>query len=33
VTVALGDKSRQKLLLISGLTLAEVRQRLDASVT
>ena len=33
VTVALGDKSRQKLLLISGLNLADVRQRLDASVT
>ena len=28
VTVALGDKSRQKLLQIDGLTLAEVRQRL-----
>ena len=32
VTVALGDKSRLKLLLIAGLTLAEVRQRLDAIV-
>jgi uncharacterized protein (TIGR00251 family) len=30
VTVALGDKSRQKLLLIAGLTLVEVRQRLAA---
>jgi uncharacterized protein len=28
VTVALGDKSRQKLLHIDGLTLGEVRQRL-----
>ena len=28
VTVALGDKSRQKLLAIDGLTLAEVRARL-----
>jgi uncharacterized protein (TIGR00251 family) len=28
VTVALGDKSRQKLLQIDGLTLADVRQRL-----
>jgi uncharacterized protein len=28
VTVALGDKSRQKLLQIDGLTLAEVRSRL-----
>ena len=30
VTVALGDKSRQKLLLIAGFTLVEVRQRLAA---
>ncbi len=30
VTVAVGAKSRQKLLLIVGLTLAEVRQRLAA---
>lgn len=30
VTVALGDKSRQKLLLITGLSLTEVRQRLAA---
>jgi uncharacterized protein (TIGR00251 family) len=29
VSVALGDKSRQKLLEIDGLTLADVRQRLD----
>lgn len=29
VTVAMGDKSRQKLLLIDGLTLDEVRRRLD----
>ena len=28
VTVALGDKSRQKLLLIDGLTLDDVRQQL-----
>jgi uncharacterized protein (TIGR00251 family) len=33
VTVALGDKSRQKLLQIDGLTLADVRQRLASSVT
>jgi len=33
VTVALGDKSRQKLLQIDGLTLADVRQRLGSSVT
>jgi len=32
VTVALGDKSRQKLLAIDGLTLAEVRARLAESV-
>ncbi len=31
VTVAFGDKSRQKLLEIEGLTLAEVRARLDAT--
>lgn len=31
VTVAFGDKSRQKLLEIDGLTLAEVRARLDAT--
>lgn len=29
VTVAQGDKSRQKLLLITGLALAEVRARLS----
>jgi uncharacterized protein (TIGR00251 family) len=29
VTVCLGDKSRQKLLHIDGLTLIEVRQRLE----
>ena len=33
VTVALGDKSRQKLLQIDGLTLADVRQRLATSAT
>lgn len=33
VTVALGDKSRQKLLQIDGLTLAEVRSRLEPSLT
>ncbi len=33
VTVAQGDKSRQKLLAIDGLTLDEVRARLLASVT
>lgn len=32
VTVALGDKSRQKLLAIDGLTLDEVRARLAESV-
>lgn len=32
VTVAGGDKSRQKLLQIDGLTLAEVRIRLAESV-
>jgi len=32
VTVALGDKSRQKLLAIDGLTLDEVRARLTESV-
>ena len=31
VTVALGDKSRQKLLAIDGLTLDEVRTRLTES--
>lgn len=31
VTVAQGDKSRQKLLQIEGLTLDEVRRKLDAS--
>ena len=31
VTVALGDKSRQKLLAIDGLTLDEVRARLTES--
>jgi uncharacterized protein (TIGR00251 family) len=31
VTVTMGDKSRQKLLLIDGLTLAEVRLRLKVS--
>ena len=30
VTVAQGDKSRQKLLAIDGLTLAEVRERLKS---
>ena len=30
VTVLQGDKSRQKILHISGLTLAEVRLKLDA---
>jgi len=30
VTVAHGDKSRQKLLSIDGLTLTEVRHRLEA---
>lgn len=30
VTVLQGDKSRQKVLHISGLTLAEVRLKLDA---
>ena len=30
VTVAMGDKSRQKLLQIEGLTLDEVRHRLEA---
>jgi len=29
VTVCLGDKSRQKLLQIDGLTLEEVRRRLE----
>jgi uncharacterized protein len=33
VTVAQGEKSRQKVLHISGLTLAEVRARLDPFVT
>ena len=33
VTVALGDKSRQKLLHIDGLTLEEVRTRLATSFT
>ena len=32
VTVALGDKSRQKLLAIDGLTLDEVRRKLAESV-
>ncbi|HSI09810.1 MAG TPA: DUF167 domain-containing protein [Rariglobus sp.] len=32
VTVAQGDKSRQKVLQITGLTLAEVRARLSESV-
>jgi len=32
VTLAQGDKSRQKLLQITGLTLAEVRARLAESV-
>ena len=31
VTVAHGDKSRQKLLRISGLTLAEVKAKLGAA--
>lgn len=30
VTVAMGDKSRQKVLQIDGLSLAEVRARLQA---
>jgi len=30
VTVAIGDKSRQKLLQIAGLTLDEVRARLES---
>jgi uncharacterized protein len=33
VTVAQGEKSRQKVLHISGLTLAEVRTRIDPFVT
>lgn len=33
VTVAQGEKSRQKVLAITGLTLAEVRTRLDPFVT
>jgi len=33
VTVALGDKSRQKLLQIEGLIIEEVRQRLQAYVS
>jgi uncharacterized protein (TIGR00251 family) len=33
VTVAMGDKSRQKLLLIDGLTLDEVRLRLKVSAS
>ena len=33
VTVALGDKSRQKLLQIDGLTLADVRQRFAGSIS
>ncbi len=33
VTVSLGDKSRQKLLQIDGLALAEVRAHLDSLVT
>lgn len=33
VTVAQGDKSRQKLLHIDGLTLDEVRRRLEAGAS
>ncbi|HTJ78397.1 MAG TPA: DUF167 domain-containing protein [Rariglobus sp.] len=33
VTVAHGDKSRQKLLQIDGLTLDEVRRRLEAGAS
>jgi uncharacterized protein len=33
VTVAQGEKSRQKVLAITGLTLAEARTRLDPFVT
>lgn len=33
VTVAMGDKSRQKVLHIDGLTLDEVRARLQNKVT
>ena len=32
VSVALGDKARQKLLQIDGLTLTDVRQRLEGKV-